>query len=121
MIRSPLMLIALLAAPAAAQDEGGDGQLAFNNHCRTCHSTDEGDNRLGPTLHAIVGREAGSLDGYDYSSALKSSDVVWDAEQLDAFIADPQGVVPGNEMRPYGGIAEPEVRSAIVEHLAGGG
>ncbi len=121
MIRSPLMLIALLAAPAVAQDEGEDGELAFNNHCRTCHSTDEGDNRLGPSLHAIIGRKAGSLEAYDYSSALESSDMVWDAEQLDAFIADPQNVVPGNEMRPYGGIAEPEVRSAIVEHLASDG
>jgi cytochrome c len=119
MIRSPLMLIALLAAPAAAQDENQDGQLAFNNHCRTCHSTDEGDNRLGPNLHAIVGREAGSLEGYDFSSALETSDMTWDAETLDAFIEDPQRVVPGNEMRPYGGITEPEVRSAIVTYLSG--
>jgi cytochrome c len=121
MTRSPLMLIALLAAPAVAQEEGQDGQLAFNNHCRTCHSTDEGDNRLGPSLHDIVGREAGSIDGYDYSSALDSSDMVWNSEKLDAFIADPQKVVPGNEMRPFGGIADPEIRSAIVDHLSGEG
>jgi len=46
------------------------GQLVFNNVCRTCHTTREGDNRLGPNLYKIVGRKAGSLQNYGYSSAI---------------------------------------------------
>ena len=51
------------------------GQLAFNNACRMCHTTKEGDN---PHLYKIVGRKAGSLPNYGYSSAMKSADFVWD-------------------------------------------
>ena len=53
-----------------------DGQLAFNNTCRTCHTLKEGDNRLGPSLHKIIGRKAGSLTNYGYSSAMKDADLV---------------------------------------------
>src|SRR5262249_7997519 len=52
------------------------GQLVFNNACRTCHTTKEGDNRLGPHLYKIVGRKAGSLPNYGYSNAMKSADFV---------------------------------------------
>ena len=55
-------VLSLLASSATAQDAGAQaGQLLFNNTCRTCHTTQEGDNRLGPNLHGIVGRKAGSL------------------------------------------------------------
>ena len=66
---SPTIAVSLAAAmlaisqSALAQDAAGkaDGQLAFNNACRTCHTLREGDNRLGPNLHKIVGRKAGAL------------------------------------------------------------
>lgn len=107
--------VVLLAAGAAhAQDEG---QIEFNNHCRTCHSVDEGDHRLGPSLHDIVGREAGTQEGFAYSDAMRSSDVVWDEDTLNRFIEDPEAVVPGNNMNPFTGIADADVRSAIVGHL----
>jgi len=72
------------------------GQLVFNNACRTCHTTKEGDNRLGPNLYKIVGRKAGSLQNYGYSSAMKGADFIWDEEKLDRFIANPEQTVPGN-------------------------
>src|SRR5262245_55205391 len=62
------------------------GQQVFNNACRTCHTTKEGDNRLGPHLHKIIGRKAGSLLNYGYSSAMKSADFVWDEQKLERFI-----------------------------------
>ncbi len=107
----------LISAPALAQDESG--KVEFNNHCRTCHSMDEGDNRMGPTLHDLDGSRAGASEGYNYSDAMASSDVVWDAETLDAFIADPDAVVPGNAMKPYSGLADEEVRARIVSYLTG--
>lgn len=112
--------LALLFPTAGAQereDETRDGKLAFNTSCRTCHSLDDGDNRLGPNLHGIVGREAGS-ENYGYSPAMTASGVVWDAESLDRFIEAPDAVVPGNNMKPYGGISDPEIRASIVDYLS---
>jgi cytochrome c len=110
----------LMSAQALSQDNDNganrDGKLAFNSSCRTCHSIDEGDNRLGPNLHDIIGREAGTEE-YGYSPAMTASDLVWDAETLDRFITDPQAVVPGNNMKPYGGISDAEIRTDIVAYL----
>jgi len=105
----------LLSAPAPAQDDAG--QIAFNNACRTCHTVREGDNRLGPSLYRVVGRKAGSLPNYAYSESMKKADIVWDKQNLDRFIANPDQVVPGNNMKPYGGIASAEERAKIIEYL----
>lgn len=112
--------LVLLSANALAQDESdtSDGRLAFNSSCRTCHSMDEGDNRLGPSLHSIVGRKAGSEE-YGYSPALKASGIVWDAETLDRFIQNPEAVVSGNNMKPFGGISDAATRESIVSYLSG--
>jgi cytochrome c len=107
-------MLALGVVPAAAQD---DGQLLFNNACRTCHSMKEGDNRLGPSLHGIVGRKSGSLKGYPYSDSMAKSDLTWDKPTLDRFIANPEGVVRGNGMQPYGGVASAEDRAKIIAFL----
>jgi len=104
-------------AQATAQQGADDGQLAFNNVCRTCHTVKEGDNRLGPNLHGVIGRKAGSLPNYPYSSALKGADLVWDRATLDRFIANPDQVVAGNAMKPYGGLASPEERAKIIAFL----
>ena len=105
------------AAPAA-----GAGQAAFNNNCRTCHSAKEGDNRLGPSLHGIVGAKAGSRSGYpNYSGALKGSGITWDASTLDRFIANPDAVVPNNNMKPFKGVPDAAVRKSIVDYLGSSG
>ena len=103
--------------PARAGADAGSGQLIFNNACRTCHTTKEGDNRLGPNLHNIIGRKAGSLPTFGYSSAMKGADFVWDKEKLDSFIAKPDEVVPGNNMKPYGGLASAEDRTKLIAFL----
>jgi hypothetical protein len=84
-----LVFLGYSAVPQERERKGADaesGQLTFNNACRTCHTTKEGDNRLGPNLHNIMGRKAGSLPNYGYSSAMKGADFVWDKEKLDRFI-----------------------------------
>jgi cytochrome c len=105
----------LLAGAAAAQDD--PGQLMFNNACRTCHTVKQGDNRLGPNLYKIIGRLAGSVDSYNYSSALQNADFAWDEETLDRFIANPEQAVPGNNMKPFGGISSKEDRAKIIGFL----
>jgi cytochrome c len=97
--------------------ESGVEQQVFNNACRTCHSMKEGDNRLGPNLYRIIGRRAGSLPEYNYSSAMKGADFVWDEANLARFIADPDEIVPGNKMVPYSGLASAEDRKRVVTFL----
>ena len=107
----------LLSAPASlAQQPASDdaAQQAFNNSCRTCHSVKEGDNRLGPNLNKIVGRKAGSLPNYNYSSSMKEAGFVWDQDKLTRFMVKPDEVVSGNKMQPYGGISKEEATRVIA-------
>jgi cytochrome c len=109
--------VAAGTVPTGAASGGDAGQLAFNNKCRMCHSSDPGDNRLGPSLGGVVGRTAGSVSGFAYSQSMKNAGVTWDEATLDKFITDPGSVVPGNRMKPYTGIDDAEVRSAIISFL----
>jgi len=97
--------------------EVASGQQVFNNACRTCHTIKEGDNRLGPSLYRIVGRRAGSLPNYNYSSAMREADFVWDENKLAHFIANPDGIVPGHNMRPYGGLASADDTAHVIAFL----
>jgi cytochrome c len=122
MLRTPIRVLVpvliLMGGVAAAQaDTNGDNKMAFNNACRTCHSFKEGDNRLGPSLHGVVGRKAGSAEGFAFSPAMKSSGITWDEQTLDKFIANPDQVVSGNGMKPYTGITDAKQRSEIVAYL----
>lgn len=105
------------AAPAA---DGAGGEEAYNNACRTCHSVKPGDNRLGPSLSGIVGKKAGGESGYQYSPSLKDSGVTFDEATLDKFITNPDGVVPGNNMKPYTGISDAALRAKIIAFLKSG-
>lgn len=107
----------LIASPSDAVSQTVNaGQLLFNNACRTCHTVKEGDNRLGPNLYKILGRKAGSVPNYAYSSAMRSADFVWDKEKIDRFIENPDTVVPGNKMKPYDGLA-PADRAKVISFL----
>jgi cytochrome c len=93
------------------------GQQVFTNACRTCHTIRRGDNRLGPHLYKIIGRKVGSLPDYGYSSAMKNADFIWDEAKLDRFIANPNEIVPGNNMKPYGGLAWADDRAKVIAFL----
>ncbi|MFN0218480.1 MAG: c-type cytochrome [Hyphomicrobium sp.] len=131
MTRNPFLTAAMLmtamvlgATLALAQDNAAsrdEGQASFNNACRTCHSVKAGDNRLGPSLAGIVGQKSGSQAGFGYSAALKDGSVTWDEKTLDAFIANPEAVAPGNNMKPYTGMTNAEERAKIVAFLKSGG
>src|SRR5262249_15872319 len=93
-----ITFLVLLGSPAVPKQPAGkgvdteSGQQTFNNACRTCHTTKEGDNRLGPNLHNIIGRKAGSLQNYGYSSAMKGADFGWDKEKVGRLLPTPDGV-----------------------------
>ena len=115
------------AAPASTDAESsakfadltGDaakGEAVFVQ-CRTCHVTDAGVNRMGPTLHAVVGREAGKVPGYAYSPANANSGGTWTAEKLFEYLEDPQRVLPGTKMA-FAGIKDPQKRADLIAWLA---
>lgn len=92
------------------------GEKAFKK-CASCHSIQSGaKHKVGPNLWNIVGRGAGSADGYKFSGALTDLGAAWDFETLDAFLADPKGFAPGTKMS-FRGIKKPEVRAALVLFL----
>lgn len=88
--------------------------------CRSCHSTDAGRNGLGPSLAGIVGREAGTIEGFKYSDAIKASGVTWTPENLDSWLIDTAGFIPGNKMsqlfRP--GVQDETKRADLIAYLA---
>ncbi|GAA4002457.1 cytochrome c family protein [Sphingomonas humi] len=85
--------------------------------CKTCHVTDAGVNRIGPSLHAIVGRHSGVEPGYTYSPANKNSGITWTAEKLFQYLENPQRVVPGTKMA-FAGIQDPQKRADLIAWLA---
>ncbi len=89
-----------------------DGEVLFNTHCRNCHTAVKDDHRLGPSLHGIVGAEAGKASGFAaYSGSLKGFS--WDEATLDKFMASPASVAPNTSMI-YPPVESPEQRKAII-------
>jgi nitrite reductase (NO-forming) len=109
-------------AGVAAPVNGGDaaaGRLVFRK-CQACHSMEPGKTILGPSLAGILGRKAGSDPGYSYSPAMKQANIVWDAKSLDAYLRDPQKLVPGNKM-PFPGLKTDNDRADVIAFFAGSG
>ncbi len=115
---SAILAVSLGLLPIAiATTPPDEGRIAFNNSCRTCHSLKEGDNRLGPSLHGILGAKAAQSAGYAYSQSLRQSGVTWNEATLERWIENPDAVVPNNNMKPYNGLADAAVRKKIVDFL----
>ncbi|MET4133466.1 cytochrome c [Porphyrobacter sp. MBR-155] len=84
--------------------------------CRSCHVLEEGVNRVGPSLHNIVGSTAGSVAGYNYSDANKNSGVTWTTETLFEYLASPKAFMPGTKM-VFPGIKNAQDRANLVAYL----
>ena len=92
------------------------GKALFEAECRRCHATDADDPSYGPLREGVVGRRAGSFDGYAYSDALKGAGFVWTPGALRAWMEDNDGFVPGTKMR-HVGIEDPTVQAFILAYL----
>lgn len=85
--------------------------------CQACHTTtDKPSIKIGPSLQGIVGRDAGSLATFSYSTALSDANFRWDDKQLDKWLQSPANLVPGNIMS-FAGLASEEQRKAIIAYL----
>lgn len=101
------------AAPAPA------GPPAAFAACAICHTvTADGVPGIGPNLHGVVGRKAGSTTSFAYSPAMRGVGFEWTSERLDAFLTAPATAVPGNYMS-FPGLPEPAERQAVIEYLRG--
>jgi nitrite reductase (NO-forming) len=102
-------------AQAPSDKTIADGRLVFRK-CQACHSLDPGKNWIGPSLAGVVGRHSGSAAGFNYSQALKQADLVWDEENLDAYLAAPQKLIPKNRM-PFPGLNSATDRQDLIAFL----
>ena len=107
----------LIASPAMAGDAAAGGKL-FKAQCAVCHATSaSAPAGVGPKLHAVVGRKAGSAPGFAYSPAMKGSGLVWTTAELRRYLADPARTVKGNRM-PYAGLKNPPQLDDVLAFLA---
>lgn len=113
LMMSGLALICASAASAAAED----GAALFVKNCQTCHViAKDGGVRTGPPLWNVIGRKAGSIEGYSYSPGLKASGIVWSAETLDQWLTFPKKMVRDTIMVYRQN--DPEIRKAIIDYIA---
>ncbi len=90
-------LALVMTASAEAAGDPKKGEQVFNQ-CKACHSLEPGKNGIGPTLHGLIGRKAGTVSGYSYSAAMKNAGVVWNEDTLKKYLADPHKFIPGDKM-----------------------
>jgi len=115
-----ILTVALAQSPPATPtaQSNDELELAFNGHCRECHSFLKDDNRLGPSLYGVVGRKAGTEAGFAYSDSVKGSGITWDEATLDKWITNPNALIPGNNMGAvFAGVADADERAKIIAFL----
>jgi cytochrome c len=111
-----LAALSIVAIPARA-DDAAEGEKVFKRVCAACHiATAEGPKRLGPTLHGLVGRKSGSVDGFRYSEGNKKVNLTWTPEVLNKYLEDPKAMVPGTTMA-FAGLKKHEEREHIIAYL----
>ena len=112
------VIAALALVPLAARAEGdADAGKTVFAQCGICHSIKPDENKIGPSLHGIVGRASHSQAGYAYSEAMKNYTVTWDEAELDKYLVDPRKVVTGTKMI-YPGVKDDAKRANLIAYLA---
>jgi cytochrome c len=111
-----LMAGLAISSTAHAQDAAA-GEAVFKRQCSICHSPVAGKNMVGPSLFGVIGRTAGTVPGFHYSPANKTSGITWDAAKLDPYLTNPREVVPGTIMA-FAGLKDAQQRANLIGYLA---
>ena len=110
-----ILLTLTVAARAQGVGDAERGAQVFTQ-CKICHSLEAGKNMVGPSLHGLIGRKAGSVPGYAYSPAMKNANVTWNDDTLSKYLADPKAFVPGDKM-VFLGIKDPSKLGDLLAYL----
>jgi cytochrome c len=113
-ILSGLFVLAFISSSSVAFADTDEGQKLFKKRCGSCHSTEAGKHKNGPSLAGIIGRKAGSTDFAKYKG-LKGSDVVWDEQNMDQFLANPKKFVGAKTMAYK--LKKEDQRAVIIAYL----
>ncbi len=112
--------VAMLAATAASAQTAVTPEVRGKRlflRCRSCHDVAAAAGaKIGPNLHDLIGRKAGTMPGFKYSAALSKSGLVWNEKTLDSWLKQPNALVPGTIM-VFEGMPKPEDRAAIIAYL----
>ena len=110
------LIAATAAAPAQAADVEAGGKVF--KKCKACHTLDEGGkNKIGPNLFGIIGKQAGTMEGFKYSKAFKTSDFTWSEEELGKYLTNPKKYLKGNKMA-FPGLKKPEDIENVLAYIA---
>jgi cytochrome c len=102
--------------PFLAKADLGQGQQLIGR-CQVCHTFGKGQpNGVGPNQYGLVGRKVGSVEGFNYSDAIKSKGGNWTFQALSDFLANPQKYAPGTRMA-FAGLKKPEERAALIMYI----
>jgi cytochrome c len=104
-----------LAWLASAATPAGAPTAADFSRCAGCHSTQAGQNKIGPSLAGVFGKPSGSVPGYNYSAALKNAHLTWDQQTLDKFLQNPGGIVHGTKM--FAAVPDADTRQRVIVYL----
>ena len=118
MMRKLVLAISMIAAmPVAAQAADAEAGKAVFGKCKACHQTGpNAKNAVGPHLDGVVGRKAGTAEGFNYSEAMKASGITWDDASLTEWLTDPKKKVPGNKM-VFMGLKDPADIENLIAYL----
>jgi cytochrome c2 len=118
LIAATLPAFILTAAGVARAVEAGDpalGKKVFVK-CQACHSLEAGKNKVGPSLHGVIGRASASEADFTYSDAMKNAHVTWDPDTLDKYLTKPKDMVPGTKMT-FPGLPKEKDRADLISYL----
>ncbi|CAN1518930.1 cytochrome c family protein [Limnohabitans sp. B9-3] len=111
-----LLIVALTIATSSQAADLKSGVKLFNSECSECHTMKEGKNKKGPSIYGVLGRKAATISDYDYSTAIRTSNILWTEDKLDEYIANPAKVLPGGKMK-YEGLRDAGKREDIIKYL----
>jgi cytochrome c len=115
-MKAAIFFLTILAATSASAADLAAGKKIFAR-CRICHTLAAGaPSTVGPNLHGLFGRKAGTLPSYDYSPAMINSGVAWNDKTLAEYLRDPQLFIPGDKMG-FPGIRNPEETKNLLAYL----